>query len=56
LSDAVLNLNYTAREGGNDLRKKAERKACGCGDGMWRGIEAKREFPEVWPRFEGALP
>ena len=46
LSDAVLSPSYTAREGGYGLRKKVEWKACGCGNGVWRGFEVRREFPE----------
>ena len=36
LSDVVLGLNYTTREGEYELRKKAEWKTCGCGDGVER--------------------
>ncbi|EXA32193.1 hypothetical protein FOVG_16565 [Fusarium oxysporum f. sp. pisi HDV247] len=60
LSDVVLSLNYTARDGGPRLRTLAEEKLGGCiscGGGehsksLWRGFEVRREFPDLWPRFE----
>jgi hypothetical protein len=54
LVDVVVNLNYTAREGGDKLRKKSiqELGFGGPRDGWWRGFEIRREFPDAWPQFE----
>lgn len=54
LADVVVNLNYTAREGSDELRKKATRELSfgGPRDGWWRGFEIRREFPDAWPLFE----
>jgi hypothetical protein len=65
LSDVVLSLNYTARDGGPRLRRLAQDRLAGCvathgGDAcgsrnrnaLWRGFEIRREFPDLWPRFE----
>lgn len=49
LSDIVIHLNYTAREGGELLRDVANRLAQqnlpGAG---WRFFDAKHEFPDSW--------
>ncbi|KAI6777886.1 uncharacterized protein J7T54_000024 [Emericellopsis cladophorae] len=67
LSDVVLSLNYTARDGGPILRRLALDRLSGCvaahlhgGDGhgscgssnaLWRGFEIRREFSDLWPPF-----
>jgi hypothetical protein len=49
LTDFVLHLNYTAREGG-DLLRKAAREAAEChlpGNG-WCLFDVRHDFPEAW--------
>lgn len=52
LSDLVLRLNFTAREGGELLRCEALRCAREHlpGDG-WSLLEVRHEFPNAWTRF-----
>jgi hypothetical protein len=54
ISDVVLHLNYTAREGGDVLRRAANEVAQKHlpGNGL-RFFDMKREFPEEWYRFQG---
>jgi len=54
LSDVVLHLNFTAREGGDLLRQAANKVAQQYlpGAGL-RFFDIKQEFPEVWQRFHG---
>ena len=53
LSDVVLHLNYTAREGGDVLRRAANAVAQRNlpGDGL-RFFDVKQEFPDLWQRFQ----
>jgi len=54
LADMVISLNYTAREGDNELKKKST-QMLGFGgprEGRWRAFEIRREFPDMWPKFE----
>ncbi len=52
LSDLVLHLNYTAREGGDALRRAAnavaQKNLPGAGV---RFFDVEQEFPEAWQRF-----
>jgi hypothetical protein len=52
-TDVVLQLNYTAREGGEDLRRTASESAQGRlpGDG-WRLFDVRHEFPDAWVMLE----
>jgi hypothetical protein len=54
LSDLILHLNFTAREGGENLRKAAHECAQQNlpGAGV-RFFDVKREFPEAWHLFAG---
>ena len=50
LTDVVVHLNYTAREGGEQLRRAASAAAC-ChlpGDGL-RFFDVRHDFPDAWP-------
>jgi hypothetical protein len=53
LSDVILHLNYTAREGGEILRQAANEAAQknlpGAGH---RFFDVKHEFPDLWHRFQ----
>lgn len=52
LSDVVMHVNYTAREGGNVLREAANELAqAQLPDGGRRVFDVKREMPEDWHRF-----
>ncbi|MCJ1252886.1 putative Insecticidal toxin complex protein TccB2 [Lignoscripta atroalba] len=53
LSDLIINLNYTAREGGKELRRKATARAQRHipGDGL-RLFDIRRDFPSAWPVFQ----
>jgi hypothetical protein len=53
LSDVVLHLNYTAREGGDVLRRAANEVAQQYlpGAGV-RFFEVEHEFPDAWHRFQ----
>ncbi|TDR82725.1 neuraminidase-like domain-containing protein [Paludibacterium purpuratum] len=55
LSDVVLHLNYTAREGGEALRCEALRcaKRHLPGEG-WSLLEIRHECPSAWARFQQA--
>jgi receptor-binding and translocation channel-forming TcA subunit of Tc toxin/ABC toxin-like protein len=56
LSDVVLNINYTAREGGANLRMEAEHRLREQRENItWRGFEIRREFPDQWGCFEGLI-
>ena len=50
LTDLVLHVNYTAREGGEALRDAAARDARGRlpGDGL-RLFDVRHDFPDAWP-------
>jgi Tc toxin complex TcA C-terminal TcB-binding domain len=52
LTDLVLRLGYTAREGGAVLRRAARAAARKRlpGDG-WRFLDVRHEFPDAWQRF-----
>jgi hypothetical protein len=55
LSDLVLHVNYTAREGGDNLRRAA-RECAGKrlpGDGV-RFFDVRRELPDAWQLFASA--
>jgi hypothetical protein len=54
LADVVVNLNYTAREGGDELKRKSMQDFGfgGPREGWWRAFEIRREFPDSWPKFE----
>jgi hypothetical protein len=55
LGDVVMQLNYTAREGGDALRDAARAHAL-CrlpGDGM-RLFDVRHDFPDEWYRLQGA--
>jgi Tc toxin complex TcA C-terminal TcB-binding domain len=52
LSDVVLNLNYTAREGGAMLRRAASESAeCYLREGRWGFFDVRHEFPDAWQLF-----
>jgi Tc toxin complex TcA C-terminal TcB-binding domain len=55
LSDVVMHLNYTAREGGSMLRHAAARAAAcklpACG---WVLIDIRYDQPDTWARFRAA--
>jgi hypothetical protein len=52
LSDVVLNLSYTAREGGEPLRRAArEAAACDLPGKGWRLFEVRHEFADAWELF-----
>src|SRR5262249_51712898 len=54
LSDVILNLNYTAREGGEMLRRVANEVAqCHVRHG-WSLFDVRHEFPDAWQRFRNA--
>jgi len=57
LTDAVLHLNYTAREGGAALREAAARDARGRlpGDGL-RLFDVRHDFPDAWPALRRPDP
>jgi hypothetical protein len=52
LSDCIIRLNYTAREGGDLLRRAANQAAHGHlpGDG-WCFFDVRHEFPDAWQLF-----
>jgi hypothetical protein len=52
LTDTVLHLNYTAREGGEPLRRAASAAAAGKlpGDG-WTFFDVQHDFPDAWELF-----
>jgi hypothetical protein len=52
LSDVVLNLNYTSREGGDALRRAArEASACDLPGKGWRLFDVRHEFADAWELF-----
>jgi hypothetical protein len=54
LSDVVLNLNYTAREGGDLLRRAANEVAqCKVRHG-WSLFDVRHEFPDAFQRFRSS--
>jgi hypothetical protein len=56
VSDLILRLNYTAREGGELLRRAANEAARRRvpGDG-WRFFDVRNEFPDAWQLFRDSL-
>jgi hypothetical protein len=56
LSDLVLNLDYTAREGGDLLRRAAREAAAHYlpGDG-WCFFDVRHEFPDAWQLFRDSF-
>ena len=54
LSDLILHLDYTARDGGDILRAAAARDARGRlpGDGL-RLFDVYQDFPDAWPALRG---
>jgi hypothetical protein len=52
LTDTVLHLNYTARDGGDLLRRAASAAAAGRlpGDG-WSFFDLRHDFPDAWELF-----
>jgi len=56
LSDVILNLNYTAREGGDLLRRAANEVAqCKVVRG-WSLFDVVHEFPDAWRQLRTAAP
>ncbi|HMG76427.1 MAG TPA: neuraminidase-like domain-containing protein [Pyrinomonadaceae bacterium] len=55
LSDVILHLNYTSREGGEELRRAAAKAAQQRlpGDG-WSLFDIRHEFPDAWQMFQDA--
>lgn len=57
LSDVILHVNYTAREGGSLLRKAANDLAQEhLPDDGWRLFNVKHDFPEEWHRLQNQSP
>jgi len=57
LSDLVLHLNFTAREGGENLRKVANECAQKhLPDAGVRFFDVERDFPEAWHLFASEKP
>lgn len=56
VTDIILHLNYTAREGGEILRRAANEVAQRHlpGDGV-RYFNIRHEFPDAWHRFQGSF-
>jgi Tc toxin complex TcA C-terminal TcB-binding domain len=56
VTDLILHLNYTAREGGEVLRRAANEVAQQHlpGAGM-RYFDIRHEFPDAWHRFQGSF-
>jgi len=56
LSDVILHLNFTAREGGENLRKAANECAQENlpGAGL-RFFDVRHEFPDIWHSFSSAV-
>jgi hypothetical protein len=54
LSDVILNVNYTAREGGDLLRRAANEAAqCHARHG-WSLFDVRHEFPDAWQLFRAS--
>ncbi|MGA2704760.1 MAG: insecticidal toxin protein [Isosphaeraceae bacterium] len=58
IADVILHLRYTAREGGDELRKSAVTNLKDCIDtgqtaGSVRLFSLRREFPSDWAKFTG---
>ena len=52
ISDVIIRLNYTAREGGDNLRKKViNDTSIPPEEGLVRMFSARHEFPNEWYRF-----
>jgi Tc toxin complex TcA C-terminal TcB-binding domain len=52
LSDVVIHLNYTAREGGEALRRAArEASACDLPGAGWRLFDLRHDFADAWELF-----
>jgi hypothetical protein len=61
ITDVILHLRYTAREGGALLRKGAKDHfngltASGQGAGAVRLFSVRHDFPTEWSRFRGSTP
>jgi hypothetical protein len=61
ISDVVLHLRYTAREGGEPLRREAMQEAAAAigaaqAAGCVRLFSVRQEFPSEWARFQGQAP
>ncbi|XXX72363.1 neuraminidase-like domain-containing protein [Sorangium sp. So ce134] len=57
LSDLVVHLNYTAREGGDVLRRAANEVAQQrLPDAGLRVFDVRHELPDAWYRFQGQSP
>ncbi|MGW3285411.1 Tc toxin subunit A-related protein [Streptomyces sp. NPDC001002] len=65
ISDVVLHVRYTARDGGNTLGTAAVSELrsavngwlhAGGGKGLHRTFSARREFPDQWSRFLATAP
>jgi Tc toxin complex TcA C-terminal TcB-binding domain len=56
VSDTILRLSYTAREGGELLRRAANEAAHRHlpGDG-WRFLDVRHEFPDAWQLFRDSI-
>jgi hypothetical protein len=56
VTDVILHLNYTAREGGELLRRVANEIAhCHLPGAGVRYFDIKHEFPDAWHRFQGCF-
>jgi hypothetical protein len=61
ISDVILHIRYTAREGGALLRKSALDSLNGLGEsghetGSVRLFSLRREFPNEWAKFQSQVP
>ncbi|GGP94038.1 Tc toxin subunit A-related protein [Streptomyces melanogenes] len=65
ISDVVLHLRYTAREGGTNLAQTAVRELraalngwlhAGGGKALYRTFSARQDHPDQWSRFLAAAP
>jgi hypothetical protein len=57
ISDLVIKMNYTAREGGDALRRLVrERVACKLPDDGVRFIDVRHDMPDVWRAFQACRP
>lgn len=53
LSDVILNLSYTSREGGEALRRAAkDASACDLPAKGWRLFDVRHEFADAWELFQ----
>ena len=55
ISDVIMHINYTARNGGNRLKQEAESELATlfteAGAGLLQTFSARRDFPSEWHRF-----